>query len=30
MGDEAIDKGLRLELMMKTKYNSDQKRIKTI
>jgi hypothetical protein len=30
MGDEAIVKGLRLGLMMKTKYNSDQKRIKTI
>jgi hypothetical protein len=30
MGDEAIVKGLRLGLMTKTKYNSDQKGIKTI
>jgi hypothetical protein len=30
MGDEAIIKGLWLRLMTKTKYNSDQKRIKTI
>jgi hypothetical protein len=30
MGDEAIVKGLRLGLMTKTKFNSEQKRIKTI
>jgi hypothetical protein len=30
MGDKVIVKGLWLGLMTKTKYNSDQKRIKTI
>jgi hypothetical protein len=30
LGDKDIVMGLRLGLMTKTKYNSDQKRIKTI